>query len=264
MEKLINSLKKLGLNRYEALTYIGINKIISGTADEIAQISQLPRSRIYDILNELEKKGFVEVKRKRPIQYRVIEPKTIIKKRKNEIIQELDECEEELQKLYDNQISEVRAPVWLIHSNEDIIKKEMEVIKKAKKSITVRLGFLLENEGEEMLKAFKKLPKNVEIKILANEKCYCSNEKIEIVKLFKNSNLDNLKIVKADLPMIKLLIRDGEEVFGTFVDFSEENNSIIPHTAVGVCNQYENICSNLNDYFLKQFNMLNNSHFTHN
>ena len=264
MEKLIKILKKLGLNRYEALTYIGINKIISGTADEIAQISDLPRSRIYDILNELEKKGFVEVKRGRPIKYSVIEPKIIIKKEKNELINELDECEEELQKLYDDKISEVRAPVWLIHSNEDIIKKEIEVIKKAKKSITIRLGFLLENEGEEILKAFKKLPENVEIKILANEECYVNQKKIEIIKLFKNSNLNNLKILKSDLPMIKLLIRDGEEVFGTFVDFNEENNSIIPHTAVGVCNQYENICNNLNQHFLKQFNIINNSLFTQN
>lgn len=257
MEKLVNSLKKLGLNRYESLTYIGLNRIITGTADEIAKISDLPRSRIYDILNELEKKGFVEVERERPIKYSVIEPKIIIRKQKNKFIEEMDECEEKLQELYDNQISEVRAPVWLIHSNEKIIKKEIEVIENAKKSITIRLGFLLENEGEEIIKAFRQIPESIEIKIISNEKCRINQDEINMIKLFKDANLKNLEIIKAELPFIKLLIRDGEEVFGTFVDIDKENDSIIPHTAVGVCNQYANICNNLNENFLKQFNMLN-------
>lgn len=57
MEDMINSLKDLGLSRYEAKAYIGLTKIITGNADEIAEISDLPRSRVYDILNGLEKKG---------------------------------------------------------------------------------------------------------------------------------------------------------------------------------------------------------------
>ena len=57
MEDMINSLKDVGLSRYEAKAYIGIIKLISGTADEIAEKSDLPRSRVYDILNGLEKKG---------------------------------------------------------------------------------------------------------------------------------------------------------------------------------------------------------------
>ncbi len=57
MEDMINSLKDLGLNRYEAKAYIGLTKIITGNADEIAEISDLPRSRVYETLNGLEKKG---------------------------------------------------------------------------------------------------------------------------------------------------------------------------------------------------------------
>ena len=78
MEKLINSLKKLGLSRYEAQAYIGLNKIITGQANEIAEISSIPRSRIYDILKGLEERGFVEVERGRPLKYKAIHPTTII------------------------------------------------------------------------------------------------------------------------------------------------------------------------------------------
>ena len=83
------------------------------------------------------------------------------------------------------------------------------------------------------------------------------NEKIEIIDIFKKAKLSNLEIVEADLPMMKMLIRDGRELVGTFARFEGENNSVKPETAIGVNNRYEALCKNFNDYFIKQFNMLN-------
>ena len=139
MEDMINSLKDLGLSRYEAKAYIGLTKIITGNADEIAEISDLPRSRVYDILNGLEKKGFVSIQRERPLKYEAIEPTVIFKKEKEELISQLNKTEQKLEEYYTNQISEIQAPVWLIHSPENIIEKEMDLIKKSKKSITIRV-----------------------------------------------------------------------------------------------------------------------------
>lgn len=257
MEKMINSLKKLGLNRYEAQAYIGLTKIITGQADEIAEVSNLPRSRIYDILNQLEKKGFVEITRSRPLRYTVIEPTVIFKQEKENLIDELQSTEKKLEELYLNNTSEVQAPVWLIHTTDNILEKEMEVIKKASKLITLRAGFLLKGEAQMMIKAFNHLPRSVKIKIIANKECYVENEKIEIIDIFKKAKLSNLEIVEGDLPMMKMLIRDGRELVGTFARFEGENNSVKPETAIGVNNRYEALCKNFNDYFIKQFNMLN-------
>lgn len=256
MENMINSLKDLGLNRYEAQAYIGLTKIITGNADEIAKISDLPRSRIYDILNELEKKGFVEIKRERPLKYTAVEPEIIFKKEKEKLINNLNKTENQLEELYTNQVSEVQAPVWLIHSPEKIIKKEIELISKTKKTITLRIGFLLEEEGEQMLKAFNNIPRSVKIRVLSNPYCHVNNKRIDIIKIFENTNLDNLKVIPAELPLMKMLISDGRELFGTFAKFEGENNSIIPQTAIGVCNQYEDICSNFDYHFIKQFNQI--------
>lgn len=258
MEDMINSLKDLGLSRYEAQAYIGLTKIIKGHAEEIAQVSGLPRSRIYDILNDLEKKGFVEIKRGRPLEYNVVEPNIIFKREKEKLISKLDKTEEKLNEFYTNQISEVQAPVWLIHTPENIIKKESEIIKNSKNSITLRVGFLLPGEGEEMINAFNRIPRSVKIRILANRECYIDNEKIDIIEIFEKSKLDNLEIIPAELPIIKLLIRDGKELFGTFAKFTGDNNSILPQTAIGVCNEYEDICNNFDYHFIKQFKQIKN------
>lgn len=254
MEKMINSLKKLGLNRYEALSYIGLNKLKTGQADEIAEVSKIPRSRIYDVLKELEKKGFTEIEGGKPLKYKIIPPNKIFKEEKNKLIEELETTEKKLENLYNDELEEIRAPIWLIHSNKNIIEKEVNIIKKARKAITINMGFLLEGEGKAMVKAFNEIPRNVEIKILANPFCYINNRKIDIISIFKNSKLDNLEIISADLPMMKLLIIDEKELFRTFTRFTGENNEILPNTAIGVHNTYEDICENFNKHILKEFN----------
>ena len=259
MEKIISSLKKLGLTRYEALAYIGLTKLITSNADEIAEVSNVPRSKIYEILNELERKGFVEIERIRPLKYTAVEPNVIFKKEKDKFISDVEESENRLEEIYKDKISEVQAPVWLIRNKEKILNKEAEIIKKASSSITVRMGFLLEGEGDIMIKAFKEIPRSVKIRIIANEYCYVNDKKYEIIDKFKNANLSNLEIVNADLPVVKILICDGKEVFGTFANFTDNNNSVIPETAVGVCNQYEAICATFEKNFQKQFTQLNSS-----
>ena len=57
----LDALKTLGLTDYETRIYISLNSIISGTATEISQAPQVPRSRVYTILKSLSKKGFLEI-----------------------------------------------------------------------------------------------------------------------------------------------------------------------------------------------------------
>jgi len=258
MEKLIDSLKILGLSRYEAEAYIALNRIISGKAIDVSEASGIPRSKVYDVLKELNKKNFVDIEGGKPLKYIVIPPKIAFKKRKEELIKDLTECEEELNDIYDNKISQAQAPVWLINSSEKIIKKELEIIDKTKKSINMRIGFLLKGEAEELIRSFRKLPNNVEIKILASENCYIDKEKVEIINKFKKANLSNLTIMKADIPFVKLIIRDGKEMFHTYVQFTGKEKSVNQNTAMGVWNKYPEICKNYDERFINQFNNIEN------
>ena len=66
---LMNLLKQLGLNQYESRIYASLLSLGTLTAGELAESSNVPRSRVYDVLTSLEKKGFAIVQVGRPIKY---------------------------------------------------------------------------------------------------------------------------------------------------------------------------------------------------
>ena len=256
MEKIIESLEKFGLTRYEAKAYIGMCNLITGKAEEIAKSSEIPRSKIYNTLKALDKKGFIEITHTRPLEYKVVPPSEIIKMKKDELIKELESSQEKLDEIYNDQISEIQAPVWLVKTSENIINKEIEIVKRARKAINMRIGYLLAGEGEELIKAFKELPRGIPIKIMATPECYIDGKKIEIIKLFEDANLDNLEIEEADIRFVKIIIRDGKELFRTIVKSAGEEKSIVPDSCVGVHNRYEEICQNFDERFMNQFKKL--------
>jgi len=82
-------LKKLraafDLNIYEVKIWTALLARGMATAGELSDISQVPRSRSYDVLESLEKKSFVLMKLGRPIRYLAVKPEEIVRRMKDEI-----------------------------------------------------------------------------------------------------------------------------------------------------------------------------------
>lgn len=82
-------LKKLraafDLNIYEVKIWAALLSKGIATAGELSDLSNVPRSRSYDVLESLEKKGFVLMKLGKPIKYIAIKPEEILKRVKNHI-----------------------------------------------------------------------------------------------------------------------------------------------------------------------------------
>lgn len=66
------------LNIYEARIWLALLGCGVATAGKLADISQVPRSRCYDILETLEKKGFILMKIGRPIKYIAVPPEEVM------------------------------------------------------------------------------------------------------------------------------------------------------------------------------------------
>ncbi len=85
------TLKKLrsafNLNIYEVKVWVALLSKGTATAGELSDMSNVPRSRSYDILESLEKKGFIIMKLGRPIKYLAVSPQEIVKRVKKTILE---------------------------------------------------------------------------------------------------------------------------------------------------------------------------------
>ena len=252
MDENISVLKGIGLTMYEAQAYVTLTSLISSTASEIAEESGIPRSKIYDVLKELAKKNYIEVEDGRPLTYNVKSPVEVLGRERERLNSEIDDTITRLTYVYENGMSQVQAPIWRIYGVEKIIAQELEIIKRAKKSINMRIGFLFENEGESLVKALKNRT-DLKINILASPTCYINNEEYDIIGLIAENDIN---IQKADIPFVKLIISDSKEMMHTYTKFSEDKRNVIPETAIGIWNKYEDISRNYDERFMNQLKKL--------
>jgi len=69
-DEFLSRLRKIfGLNLYEVKVWTALLSRGTSTAGELSNISDVPRSRTYDILESLEKKGFIIMKLGKPIKF---------------------------------------------------------------------------------------------------------------------------------------------------------------------------------------------------
>ena len=78
-------LKDFGLNSYESKLWTALLSRGVSTAGELSDIANVPRSRSYDVLESLEKKGFIIMKVGKPIKYIAVQPEEVIERIKKRI-----------------------------------------------------------------------------------------------------------------------------------------------------------------------------------
>ena len=252
MDENITVLKGMGLTMYEAEAYVTLTSLISSNATEIAEKSGIPRSKIYDVLKKLHEKNFIEVEDGRPLTYNAKSPVEVLNREKERIDGEIDDAISRLTNIYENGMSQVQAPIWRIYGVEKIINQEIEIINRAKNSVNMRIGFLFEGEGEALLKAFKRRH-GLKVNILASPTCYINNDEVNIIEMFEDSNVN---IQRADIPFVKVLISDSKEMMHTYTKFSEDKRNVIPETAIGIWNKYEDVAKNYDERFMNQLKKL--------
>ncbi len=77
----LNDLReRFRLNIYEIKIWTSLLSRGVAAASELAEISGVPRSRCYDVLESLEKKGFIIMKIGKPIKYIAVQPEAVVER----------------------------------------------------------------------------------------------------------------------------------------------------------------------------------------
>ncbi|MFB6188283.1 MAG: TrmB family transcriptional regulator, partial [Halapricum sp.] len=68
----VEALKRLGLPNYQAQVFVALQQLGVGTAQDISEVSDVPRSQVYGAADDLAVRGLVEVTESSPKQYRPV------------------------------------------------------------------------------------------------------------------------------------------------------------------------------------------------
>lgn len=90
-QETLDALEDLGLNMYERKIYSALISRGVSTAGELSEMTNVPRSRAYDVLESLAEKGFAILKPSKPMQYVAVPPEEALENTKENHREELQE-----------------------------------------------------------------------------------------------------------------------------------------------------------------------------
>ncbi|MBI2134056.1 hypothetical protein HYU11_05220 [Candidatus Woesearchaeota archaeon] len=198
-KELLIQLKAFGINSYESKLWTALLAKGSASAGELSDLANVPRSRAYDVLESLEKKGFILMKIGKPIKYIALSPEIVIEKVKRKIVNDAEERKNTLNSLKD---SDTISQLSLLYKNgidtvepfelsgsikgrKNIYEHIDHLIKNSSKTITIttsRQGILRKKDA--LFKSLKKAKeRGVKIKVSAPIESMNQDEKKEISQL---------------------------------------------------------------------------------
>jgi sugar-specific transcriptional regulator TrmB len=146
------ALKEFGLTDYETRAFVALTINGISSAKDISDKTQIPYSRIYDILLNLESQGWVKVHQGRPMMYQAERPIIVAKIAKKQLEEKYKRIEnaliDKLEPLYGNEKEIDTTPIWILKG--EISVKINELFDESKKSIK----FIFKSPNEEFLNEF--------------------------------------------------------------------------------------------------------------
>ena len=113
-EEFLSKLRRyFSLNLYEVKVWTALLSRGVSTAGELSDIANVPRSRSYDVLESLEKKGFVVMKLGKPIKYIAVAPNEVLERVKKNV---KTDAQDQIKRLEDLRGTEVITELNSLHS----------------------------------------------------------------------------------------------------------------------------------------------------
>ena len=226
-DEFLSRLRKIfDLNLYEVKVWTALLSRGTSTAGELSNISDVPRSRTYDILESLEKKGFIIMKLGKPIKFVALKPEEVVERVKKNLVKYTQERTKRLETLKGDEV---------LTELTEIFTKGIKFVEPSDLSGSLRGRQNLYNHLDMMLRDAEKtvtivttadgLNRKFEALMPALEKCKKRGVKIRIAAPINKNNIKVAKDLKSvaevkDLQDIKarFIIIDGNQIMFMLLD----------------------------------------------
>ena len=142
-EQAIELLQQLGLKEYESKSFVALARRQSGTAKEISETSEVPRTRVYDAIRVLESKGLVETQHSNPQVFRAVDIDEAINTLQSEYVERTESLRralDDLEPADDAQMTDATHEVWAISGDQGLSSRTERLIDGATSELIFVIG----------------------------------------------------------------------------------------------------------------------------
>ena len=118
----IDALEHLGLTEYEARCFVALTRLPHGTAKEVGQVADIPRSRVYETMERLQSKGLVEKQAGEPQVFQSVPIDTAVRLLRDEYDSYFTTLEESLHRT-EPAYKETQQGVWALQSHDQVSER---------------------------------------------------------------------------------------------------------------------------------------------
>jgi sugar-specific transcriptional regulator TrmB len=210
-DNLIDKLKELGLNSYEAKVYLALLKQNPATGYEISKESGVPQARAYDTLKALETNNIVVAMGGKPVTYTPISPNELLDRWERSFKGSVKYLREALPSLS----SETVEPIINLRGDEALFKHALDMINNAQHSLFVQIW---REDAERLAPAFQAAKdRGVIIRMVGYDECNLNG-----VDVFQHERADTIQAAYG-LRWFILSCDDQEGLIGT-ISTSEDRH----------------------------------------
>ncbi|ELZ46353.1 putative transcriptional regulator [Halorubrum coriense DSM 10284] len=143
----VEQLTEFGLTEYAARTFVALSALESGTARDVSRVSSVPRTRVYDAIDELRDRGLVDVLQSSPKRFRAISAETAGRTLEHELRHRVGLLQTALSELGPAERGTRQQGVWTVDGRQAVSKRVVEFVADADEEIVfVTVDDLLTDE----------------------------------------------------------------------------------------------------------------------
>src|ERR671919_3103282 len=214
-DKSRKAMEGLGLTGYEIKVYLCLLETGSMTASNVSKRSGVPYSKIYEVLNSLEDKGWLESSSSRPQKFFPKSPLTAIEAMRMRIESSIRDSKNmimsELMPIYRKSGLRERPEIWVVMGVYNIAAKISEIIQTCQHELLIALPHVAEDIARPLQPTLRMLKeKGVRIDVLASEEA--SPDTVRAISRIADVRLKNNMFgggVIGDSKQVMILLSEG-------------------------------------------------------
>ncbi len=234
-EDFLNKLRQLfSLNLYEVRIWTALLSRGVSTAGELSEIADVPRSRTYDVLESLEKKGFIVMKLGKPLNYIAVEPQEVVDRSKKLVqkhakhhVKKLDnlkggELLKELDTLFKQGVEFIEPSdlSGALRGRHNVYTHMDTMMKNAKKSVYLMTSAEGLTRKAEVLKSTMQslAKKGVDVRVAAPMTKECAAVAKDLMSFAKVKSVDKIsaRFCVVDDKEVMFMVMDDKEVHPSY------------------------------------------------